>query len=700
MLHRLRQLVIALALALPLFAQDAPDGKPLTVRAFVADTAAVEAGKPFRVVFHFKIAEKWHMYWRHPGGVGTPLTVVAWKLPPGWKAGEVEFPLPFLARNNEYDQNFYAYEHDVAFPVTITPPAKLTDKEVVITAKIEWQVCEATCIPGEAEMKLTLPVGTAKPANTESFTKWLGELPQTGEPPTKDITFDFKNKVLTVRATGLPADSKAEFFAIPPPAYSGGLDFGPAPKTETAPDGSRVFTFRWDQDIQWSGLLTITGPDGKRRGWYIGDVPPVGMKGKAAGTEEIPEDDGEKWDPFDDIAKAEAGKDAAGSGLWLLLLQGFLGGLLLNLMPCVLPVISIKIIGFVQQAQEDKRRVFHLGLAYCGGVFAFFLALAVIVLALASANERLGWGAQFSNPVLLTVMVAILFLFALSLFGIFEITLGGATSTKISEVSGKSGFGGAFMHGFFTTLIGTSCTAPLVGPVIGAAVNQPGFHIFALLGMVATGLALPYFLLTWKPAWMRFIPKPGTWMIRFKQLLGFVLAAFAVWLMSSLPTSIMVIAAAYFLIVLSVAAWLLGSYHEAKWRWPVVIALVVGGWWFLVSDTIVAPPDKPSGLVAKVRKGLNENRPVFVDFTADWCANCKVYERLVINTDAVQAAFKEKNVLFIKADYTLRPSDIDEALRKSGRAGVPLYVLFRKRGDYWLADGLTQGGLLEEIRKL
>jgi thiol:disulfide interchange protein len=290
-----------------------------------------------------------------------------------------------------------------------------------------------------------------------------------------------------------------------------------------------------------------------------------------------------------------------------------------------------------------------------------------------------------------------MFMFGLSLFGVFEITLGGAES-KLSEASAQEGFGGSFVHGFFTTLLGTSCTAPLVGPVIGIAVNEPGIVIFALFGSIATGLALPYFLLTWQPAWMKFLPKPGMWMNRLKIFFGFVMVAFTVWLMSALATPVMVVHVGYFLLVLAFAAWLFGTYHDKWWRWFVMIALIAGGWAFFIKDTIVSPEPKPSGLLAAVRTGLAENRPVFVDFTADWCANCKFFERTVLETDEMKAVMKEKNVKFVKADYTVRPPDIAEALKKLGRAGVPVYVLFRKRGDAWVAD--SPYGLLEELKKL
>ncbi len=701
----LRILVACLLAAFPFSNACAQnDGKKeITTRTFFADTAAVEEGKPFFVGFHFKVTAGWHLYWRFPGGPGEPFRIAKWDLPPGWQAEDIEYPLPVLEDDGK-GTVFYAYEHEVLFRAKITPPKKITGKEVKIGAKMTWQVCADICVPGNDSVEMNLPVGTPVPANAELFQTWNARMPLTTPPPTKDVKFDFVGKKLTVRISGIPADTKVEFFAIPPLKYGGPLGRFGAPfdstqklTGETSPDGVRVFTYPFDEDLTWSGLLVTTGADGVRKGWYIGDPPPVETETPGEKFTAAPEDDGDAWDPFDDIAKGEKGRNQSTSLLsWLI--RGFLGGLLLNLMPCVLPVISLKIFGFVRQAGESRDRVFKLGLAFCAGVFGFFLVLALLVLALASANKSLGWGAQFSNPVALTVMVAVMFLFGLSLLGVFEITLGGAES-KLSEASNKEGAGGAFVHGFFTTLLGTSCTAPLVGPVIGAAVNEPGSRIFALFAAVATGLSLPYFLLTWQPAWMKFLPKPGMWMVRFKQILGFVMVGFAVWLLNSLPSAAMVVTVAGFLLTLGFAAWLLGTFHEAKWALPAVLALAVGGWFVFVRGKVERPPGVSSGLVTAVKRGLNDSRPVFVDFTADWCLNCKFFENTVLHTQPVQDAFKAKNVLFVKADYTAAPPDISAALKKMGRAGVPLYVLFRKRGDYWISESLSQSGLLEQINR-
>ena len=230
--------------------------------------------------------------------------------------------------------------------------------------------------------------------------------------------------------------------------------------------------------------------------------------------------------------------------------------------------------------------------------------------------------------------------------------------------------------------------------------NEPGPKVFALFAAIATGLALPYFLLTWKPAWMRFLPKPGMWMVRMKQIFGFAMLGFAVWLLNSLPTSPMVVAVGAFLLALSFAAWIYGTYHDARWPLPLALVLVVGAWMYFIQGTVQPLKGKASNLLVDIRRGLNANRPVFVDFTADWCQNCKFFEATVLNTEPIQAAFKAKNVLFVKADYTAGAPDIKAALVKCRRAGVPLYVLFRKRGDAWIADGLTQSGLLAELNKL
>ncbi len=692
-------------------AQRATNGTETTERALVADTAAAEPGKPFHVGIHFKLAPKWHTYWRFGGSPSFSLGV-EWELPEGWKAGPVAFPLPKLVVDQD-GNTLFGYEHEALFAVEITPPAKPWQGEARLGAKIKWQVCEIECLPGNADLELKLPAGTARPVNVDLFAKWMPQFPRAEAPPTKDVNFEAKEKTLVVRVDGLSKDASVEFFPLPPEDFGSTLELGKKVTSETAADGARVFGFPFDDKIPpnlaWSGLLVVQKPGGAREGWMLGKTASAAVIAPKPEVKQAAVADTGGWDPFDDIQQGE--KSAKSGGLFFLLIQGFLGGLLLNLMPCVLPVISLKIFGFVQQAGQARDRIFKLGLAFCAGVFAFFAIIATLIVALASFGKSFGWGAQFSNPVLLTVMLGVVFVFGLSLLGVFEITLGGAES-KLSELSSQEGASGAFMHGLFTTLLGTSCTAPLVGPVIGAAITRPGPQVFAMFAAIATGLSLPYFLLTWQPAWMKFLPKPGTWMLRFKQVLGFVMLALVVWLLGSFPTTDVVVQACSFLLVLGIACWLLGTYHEKRGALPVALLMAVGGWFAFVHGRMTSPAPAATtetgadGLawepfsVARIRQALEAKRPVFVDFTAKWCLNCKVFEATVINTAPVVAAMKAKGIMTIKADYTQQPPDIEAALRKTGRAGVPVYVLFRKRGDYWIADGLTQAGLLEQLNRL
>ena len=368
-------------------AQRGPDGKQITEQVLLADTTAVEAGKPFHVGVHFKIAPRWHTYWQFGGAPSFPFGI-EWKLPEDWQAGPIGFPLPTLVTDPN-GQALFAYENEVMFVVKITPSAKPITGEVRLGAKIKWQVCSETCIagdgtlelnvkciPSDAALALKVNAGTAQPANAEFFAKWLAQLPREDAPPTKDVSYAAKEKTLVVSVRGIAKDATVEFFPQPPEEFGSTFEIGKKVTSETAADGARVFTFPFDDkvpaNLAWSGLLVVQKPGGVREGWMLGKTPVAATAAPAPKPDvkaPVIADTG-GWDPFDDIQKGEKG--AKSGGLLFLLVQGFLGGLLLNLMPCVLPVISLKIFGFVQQAGEARDRIFKLGVAFCAGVFAFF----------------------------------------------------------------------------------------------------------------------------------------------------------------------------------------------------------------------------------------------------------------------------------------------------------------------------------------
>jgi thiol:disulfide interchange protein len=512
------------------FAQSAADRVSASL---LADTTAVVPGKPFTAGLVLKMQPGWHTYSRDPGDSGLP-TTIQWDLPPGFQAGEIQWPAP--RKKVEADgSKTNVYEGEVLLAVEITPPAHIAAESVTLRGKAAWLACKESCVPGSAELSLTLPVAkTAAPAHSELFQKYRALIP-------------------------------------------------------------------------------------------AGETAPPQRQASAAPTSGM-------------------------AGFLKYLLFAFLGGLILNIMPCVLPVITIKIYGFINQAGQSRGRILRLGLAYCAGVFAWFFGLASLIIVFG-----LNWSFQFQSKAFVLAMLVICLLFGLNLLGVFEFMLPGRFNTRLVELTSKEGYAGAFVHGLFATLLGSACTAPLLGPAVGFALAQPPPVVFAVFAAIATGMALPYFLLTLNPAWLRYLPRPGMWMVRVKQVMG--------------------------LLVLATAAW----------------------FGFILFHQLTAKPD---AFPQKLEAALKSGRIVFVDFTAEWCINCKVNEKAVLHSEAVQRAFRENNVDFLKADWTNGNPEITRLLKQFGRAGVPLYVIYPAGGSgepVVLPELLTQqmvlDGLAEAKRK-
>lgn len=662
------------------------EAEGLVKPSLVAETTAITPGRPFTVLVRMEMKPGWHVYWQFGGDSGAPPRVT-WDLPEGFTAGPIQWPLP-KAHLDEGDLLTYIYEGELLLPVEITPPAKLAASEVPLKAKLTWLVCEQTCVPGRGEVALTLPIGAAAPANAELFAKARAALPKS-EPPPFTTAWNVKADVFTVKVSGLPPGAKMEFFPLPP---------NPDTKPKRATISGDTITVPIESggavDTAWSGLLVAQIGDGPRTGWMISRTATPAAAPTAAAVPAPPR-----------------------FGLFGALWAALLGGLILNLMPCVLPVIALKIFSFVSQAGEHPERVFRLGLAFVAGVFVFFLGIAALAIGLRTAGQGFFWGMQFADPRLMLGLVALVVVFALSMFGVFEITLGGAENT-LGTLSRKEGYGGAFVHGLFTTLLGTSCTAPFVGPVLGFAVTQPPLAIIAIFTAMAAGMSLPYFLLTWQPAWMRFLPKPGMWMERFKQLMGFVLLAVAVWLLGVFGKTRGADAAsdaAWLLLFLALAGWIFGAGGRRLWAIGLaLLTLGIGTWLFLpgaLKKGAASEAEAKANAVGitwekfspeRVEAARKAGQPVFIDFTAEWCVNCKVNEAGVLNTAPVAAAFREKNVLTLRADWTDFDPVITEWLKKFQRIGVPLYVLYRPGEDqpFIFPELLTTNLVLGELAKI
>ncbi len=693
--HWLFVLVSILACVQPLRAQD-PWAKSHLTPTLVADTTTIVPGKPFTVGVLMKMDPGWHTYWRFPGDSGGA-PKIEWQLPEGFKAGEIQWPLP-KTHKDEADLVTYIYEDEVMLPVQITPPANLPQGEVKLAAQVRWLVCEMTCIPGEGGVSLNLPVANdAAPANTELFNKWRAQLPKDSTPPFAAQWDVSKPDMISLNLSGVPPDAKVDFYPVPPT----GATVEHPKISEAGANGARTITLPFNAESgisePWRGMVVLERA-GVREGWVLSATEAAAPLAGSSPQRSVPA--------------------SAGQGLLGMLGLAFLGGLILNVMPCVLPVIALKIFGFMNQAGESRERIFRLGLAFVAGVFVFFMALATVVVGLKAAGGGLNWGFQFQNPLILAGLIALVFVFALNMIGVFEVTLGSDTTSKLSELSSKEGYGGAFLHGLFTTLLGTSCTAPFLAPSLGYATLQPAPIVYLLFLAIAVGMSLPYFLLTAKPAWLKYVPKPGMWMERVKQVLGFVVLAVAVWLLTVLTKTHGAEAGAamsWYLLALGIASWALGAFRQRTVMGIVLLAVAVGGF-LMLREPLVAGEKSTVKRVGAVEEGgiawqpwsdesvtaaVAAGQPVFVDFTADWCINCKFFERTVLETEPIRAALKEKNVLPLKADWTRSDPAITAALKRFGRVGVPLYVLYRPgESEPVVMDGLTQGGLIAELANI
>ena len=661
----------------------------------VSDTAGIVPGKPFEVGVLLEMAPRWHTYWEYPGDAGLP-TALAWTLPEGFVAGPIQWPLPDrVIEPGEIE--VYAYKDKVLLLTAIVPPAKIAEKTVTLRAKVDWLVCEEICIPGSADLELSLPVtDEATEANAELFSAFRKLLPA-ATPAPYQLKWTRNGNLLELSVNGLKDAKAVDLFPLP----AKGEQIG-HPQGGPIQNGAATIKFENPGDLR--GVLVVETKSG-RQGWLVSSSeqlvsrePPISSKASAQSTNQ--------------------------PGLWQALIFGFLGGFILNLMPCVLPVISLKIFGFIRQAGDHPERIFRHGLAFIAGIFAWFLGLGLVILGLKSTGSEVTWAFQFQNPWFNLIIGCIVFVFALNLFGVFEIVLPGRASTALAEASSQEGYAGSFFQGIFATLLATPCTAPFLGTALGFAFSQSSLVILLMFASVAFGMSAPYFLLSARPGWMKLLPKPGEWMERVKQFMGFPLLATLIWLLYILGNQRgleAVIWAAAFLLCLALACWIYGAFcgplSSAKTRvvsLAAIVLIVFGGAGFFLTErfarsTMPGTASRSSDGIAWrpfSQKALDDllgaGEPVFVDFTADWCISCKFNERTAIDVPAVREAFSKSGIVPMKADWTNANPEITAALKKFGRVGVPFYVLYPRGGSdqpIILPEILTQSIVLEALSK-
>ncbi|HWI56262.1 MAG TPA: protein-disulfide reductase DsbD domain-containing protein, partial [Bacillota bacterium] len=655
---------------------------------------AAETAQPGQTVLagvQLRMEPRWHTYWKNPGASGMP-TKIDWQLPPGVTAGEVQWPAPEKLPEDELTT--YIYKDEVVLLVPLTLASNLSPGPLELRARVAWLECEVQCLPGSARLQATLNVGTeTRPAQEAPLLEaWQKKLPQTGaaidahawwaQPANGDLrplVLEWNSAAAVGQADFLP-DSSEQFEVHPAttrlPADAGKVRIGKIIKKLSGD---------WPPTL--AGLLIQTS-GAERRAYAV--TLPVQSSGVTAKT----------------ISTATAGPVGGSLTIWKLLfyaLNAFLGGLILNIMPCVLPVIALKILGFVGQAKDEPRQVRKLGLIYGLGVLVSFLVLAAFVIGVKAAGHKAGWGMQFGNPQFLVTLTILVTLVALNLFGLFEINPGGRVLGAAGTLAAKHGPAGAFFNGVLATILATPCTAPFLGAALGFAFAQTAGVTLLIFLVAGLGLAAPYVVLSWHPGWLKFLPKPGPWMQRFKVAMGFPMLATAVWLFSLIPIHYGARSwwLALFLVVVALAAWIYGEFvqrgsaHRAL-ALSVALVLLFIGYTYAIEGQLQWRSPLPATQAAAdllVKKGGIDwqrwspaavaearaaNRPVLVDFTADWCLTCQANKKFALDVPQVRARLKALNAVPLLGDYTRFPDDITAELNRYGRAGVPLVLVYPK----------------------
>lgn len=671
----------------------------------VSKSRSVQPGQPFKVGLRIIPDEDWHVYWKNPGDAGLPPTL-KWTLPEGFTAGDIDYPAPSLITSGPLAA--YGYHGEVLYPVTITPSDNLSPGDsITIGLKADWLVCRVECLPGSAELSVSLPVASERPEHDQSILPLFDKTARLQPQPLPNswetqATIDGKTIYLDLRPDRkLPAPVELQFFVDEKAVIEHAAE---QPFDEI--DGLYRLRltrspYSTEKPETLSGVLAVTS--GGSRNYYNMSVPsgspPVGAA--AAVTSE------------------------PGIGIGFALLFAFVGGLILNLMPCVLPVLSIKVLGLIGQANESRRSAINHGLLFTLGVVTTFWAIVGTMLILQAGGQQLGWGFQLQSPTFVMILAAFMFLFALSLFGLFEINLFSAGAA--SQNSKHSGGGGAFLSGITATLVATPCTAPFMGAALGFTLTQPAVMSLLIYTVLGLGMASPYLILSAFPNLLRFVPKPGRWMETLKQAMGFLLAATVIWLawlLSSLAGATALVALLGVLLLVSIAAWVYGRWgtvvSAAPVRWTsrviavvlICVSLVAGntGMKSLRTDPDNRSTQTPSEGIAWEKYSdaylsdlLARKRSVFIDFTADWCLSCQVNERVAFSSDKVQDRFKELDIVPLVADWTHRSDEIAQALARFGRNSVPLYVLYRagdESNPILLPEILTPGIVLDALQNI
>ena len=678
----------------------------------VAEMTGIAPGQDTWVALRLDHMENWHTYWKNPGDAGRA-TEITWTLPEGVTAGDIVWPTP---KRIELPADLvdFGYENEIFLLVPLSIPASYQGESLDITANAQWLECEDICIPGGAVVSLSLPVMDATQITPNE--QWVEAFSLTRTSiPTSNVSFDSTFSISEGNLNILVQATEAVF--------------ADASEISFIPGEHRVFNYVSPQEITYqlsslqltqehhprlsaapeeiTGLLLVTDESGQQISYEIAATPDGISASDLGGLL---------------AANAEGITNAtAVSEMNLLLVFAFalLGGLILNLMPCVFPVLSLKVLSLASNSKSSQQEKRLHGLAYTAGVIVAFLILASVLLSLQAGGALIGWGFHLQSPWFISLLIFLFFIMGLSMSGVVE--FGTSIMGVGTELQDKEGYTGSFFTGILASVVASPCTAPFMGAALGFAFTQTASIALTVFVALGLGMALPFLLVSFNPTLSKLLPHPGKWMLTFKQILAFPLYATAVWLLwvlgNQTGTDGMALVIACCLL-LAAAAWLYQRRHDiqsAFWRYAnaLIILLCLAVTIGVVRSPLLETQTIASGISedaayeaysdARLAELRSNGQPVFVNMTASWCITCLVNEKVALNSEAVITALAENNITYLKGDWTNNDPEITEVLRRYETSGVPLYLMYPSDPSLpaeVLPQILTTGVVLDAIERI
>ena len=668
----------------------------------------VGAGKPVWLGLQLAHQPEWHTYWKNPGDSGLP-TMLEWKLPAGTDAGEIAWPTPKKIPIGTLAN--YGYENTVLLPVPLTIAPGFNASQLDIKLKASWLVCRKECIPQEGDFTLSVPAKSSTASNSQLFAATFAAAPKPLAGGSGDIQVG--NDDLKITLAGLPAALQGKTLALFPET---GNVTEPAAPVKQGWQGDR-----WTAQIQLTPHrtespavmpLVVAFNDTA----YRLEVPVKGSWPAPAAVVQIPPalDAALKANAAAGAAPVAATPSGASFGLLAALLGALLGGMILNLMPCVFPVLAIKVVGFVQVKNRAERA--STGFAYTAGVVLSFVALGALLLGLRATGEQLGWGFQLQNPAVVAALAVLFTLVGLNLAGLFE--FGNFLPGRVANLQSKNPTVNAFLTGVLATAIASPCTAPFMGASLGYAIGLPAVQALAVFGAIGVGMALPFLAASLVPGVARLMPRPGAWMVTFKQLMAFPMFGTVAWLVWVLGQQSGIDGAGAllgFLVLMALGIWALGLPGRAR---PVIATVSIAAcalFVWAVGQNIIKPLEIAEVQAStapgtanwqawepgRVEQLTAQGQSVLVDFTAAWCVTCQYNKKTTLSDSAVLADFAAKNVALLRADWTRRDPAVTAALAQLGRSGVPVYAIYKPgRAPVLMSEILSVADVRAELAKL